>query len=77
MTNTKLRVQKLRLLEEEFGSLEYLLEEAIFNGVDMGICMNPECDYTTTVEPDSDKQCLSVTAPIGSIPDTIGPDRIK
>jgi len=54
MTNTKLRVQKLRLLEEEFGSLEYLLEEAIFNGVDMGICMNPECDYTTTVEPDSD-----------------------
>lgn len=31
-----------------------MLEDATFDGVAPGICMNPGCDYSTEVEPDSD-----------------------
>jgi len=30
-----------------------MLEEAMFDSVSPGICMNEGCDYTTEVEPDS------------------------
>ena len=32
-----------------------MLEEATFDSVSPGICTNPDCDYTTTVEPDCRK----------------------
>lgn len=32
--------------------LHMMLQQALFDGVDVGICKNEGCDYTTTVEPD-------------------------
>ena len=32
-----------------------MLERAMFDGVAPGICTNEGCDYTCTVEPDSDE----------------------
>lgn len=41
-----------KLAEIEGMSVEEMLEEATFDSVAKGICVNPECDYTTQVEPD-------------------------
>lgn len=45
---------KLDQLAEAEGFSDYmdLLEEFSIDSVCPGICMNPECDYTTEVEPD-------------------------
>ena len=45
----------LRLAEIEGRTIEDLLESATFNSVARGICTNPECSYTTDVEPDQEK----------------------
>lgn len=34
-------------------SVEEMLEEATYDSVAKGICINDGCDYTTTVEPDA------------------------
>lgn len=41
-----------KLCEVEGMTLEEVLENGTFDGVCLGICMNPDCDYTTEVEPD-------------------------
>jgi hypothetical protein len=47
---------KLNKLSEVEGlSVDELLEQGTFDGVCKGICMNPECEHTTDVEPDQDK----------------------
>lgn len=44
---------KLATLAEECGSaVEELLEECALDSVVPGICMNPDCAYTTECEPD-------------------------
>lgn len=46
-------MNKLKTLAESCGiSVMQLLEEATFDSVVQGICSNPDCDYTTEVEPD-------------------------
>ena len=47
--------EKLDLLcdIENMDEME-MLERAISDGIAWGICTNPQCDYTTRVEPDSD-----------------------
>ena len=52
----KLIQEKLQALGESEGYTDImdLLEEATCDSVCPGICMNPDCDYTTEVEPDSD-----------------------
>ena len=37
---------------EGFGSVEEMLQRAVFDSVSPGICTRPHCDYTTEVEPD-------------------------
>jgi len=44
-----------KLAEIEGMTVEELLEEATFDSVAKGICTNPDCDYTTTVEPDQSR----------------------
>jgi hypothetical protein len=44
-----------QLAKIEGTSVEDLLEQAVFDGVSKGICMNPKCDYTREVEPDQRK----------------------
>jgi len=53
--------EKLETLAKIEGkSLEEMFEEATFDSVAPGICINPGCDYTTTVEPDqSEGYCES------------------
>lgn len=47
---------KLNLLADIEGmDVMEMLEQASFDGISPGICTNPECEYTTTVEPDQDK----------------------
>ena len=47
--------EKLAELADIEGMEEMeMLEQATFDSVAPGICMNEECDYTTNVEPDSD-----------------------
>jgi len=47
-------MSKLTDLAEDWGvPLDEMLEEAVYDSVAPGICMNPGCDYTTEVEPDS------------------------
>jgi len=47
--------EKLDLLCDIEGMDEMeMLEMATFDSIAPGICMNPECDYTTNVEPDCD-----------------------
>lgn len=49
-----------------FDNEDEFLESVIFDSTVPGICMFPECDYTTDVEPDQSKgycevcQCRSV-----------------
>lgn len=48
----------LKLCELEEMSQELMLEEATFDGTCYGICMNEDCNYTTSTEPDaSDNIC--------------------
>lgn len=45
--------EKLEKLAQIEGlSVEELLEKAVLDSVSPSICCNPECDYTTTMEPD-------------------------
>lgn len=37
-----------------YSDVQDLLEENVIDSVVPGICKNPDCDYTTEVEPDSD-----------------------
>jgi hypothetical protein len=37
---------------EGFGSIDEMLEAAVFDSVSPGICTCSGCDYTTEVEPD-------------------------
>ena len=48
---------KLRALcaAEGFGSIDAMLEAATFDSVSPGICVKPDCDGTTEVEPDQDR----------------------
>ena len=50
-------MDKLQQLTEIEGFLtsDALIEEYIHEGAVPGICKNPNCDYTTEVEPDQDK----------------------
>lgn len=41
-----------QLAQIEGSTVEALLEAATYDSVAAGICVNPDCDYTTTVEPD-------------------------
>ena len=51
-----IKVSKLqRLAEIEGLSVNEMLEQATFDGICPGICINPGCEYTTEVEPDQDK----------------------
>lgn len=47
------KLQKLAEIEG-FGDHMQLLEAFIMDSVCPGICMNPSCNYTDNVEPDSD-----------------------
>jgi hypothetical protein len=47
---------KIKELEDQMGCSDLeMLNEALMDGVAMGICMNEGCDYTTEVEPDQDR----------------------
>ena len=53
--STGWRADKLQQLVELEGSDEMsMLESATFDSVAWGICREPDCDYTTQVEPDQD-----------------------
>jgi ssDNA-binding Zn-finger/Zn-ribbon topoisomerase 1 len=41
-----------RLADEEGLDVDEMLEKATFDSIAPGICTNPDCNYTTTVEPD-------------------------
>ena len=41
-----------QLAEIEGLSISEILEQGTFDGTCFGICTNPNCDYTTEVEPD-------------------------
>jgi hypothetical protein len=51
---SSIRQEKAVELARQFGfdSVDNLLEEAAFESVVPGICMNVDCDYSTDVEPD-------------------------
>lgn len=50
---TNLEASKLDLLAREWGmKTSEFVEEYALDDVVPGICMNPDCDYTTDVEPD-------------------------
>lgn len=42
-----------QLAEIEGMEVMDMLEQATFDSVATGICTNPDCDYTTEIEPDS------------------------
>lgn len=47
------KITKLEQLSEIEGvSVTDLIEQGTYDSVCCGICTNPKCDYTTTVEPD-------------------------
>lgn len=47
--------QKLeRLAELEEMDIDEMLENATYDSISPGICVNEGCDYTTETEPDSD-----------------------
>jgi len=46
---------KLNILADIEGmDVMEMLEQASFDSISPGICTNPKCEYTTSVEPDSD-----------------------
>jgi hypothetical protein len=50
-------MSKLQQLTDDWGYADTMdmLEHATFDSVAPGICMNPDCDYSTEVEPDQDR----------------------
>lgn len=50
------RNEKFHLLAEQWGYDDpwRLVQANLIDSVSPGICMNPLCDYSTEVEPDSD-----------------------
>jgi len=44
-----------QLAEIEGMEVMEMLQEATFDSVAKGICSNPDCDYTTEVEPDQNR----------------------
>ena len=49
-------MSKLETLAEIEGlDVDEMLEQATFECVAPAICMNPDCNYTTGMEPDQDK----------------------
>lgn len=49
------RQTKLNLLASYYGmSIREMLEDGMMNGVCPAICMRPDCDYTTDMEPDQE-----------------------
>lgn len=52
MSNKTKKLSKLAKLEGM--TEEELIEEATCDSIAKGICTNPNCDYTTNVEPDQD-----------------------
>jgi len=48
-------MSKINQLINSWGmSLDDILMEGTFSGTCAAICVNPECDYTTDMEPDQD-----------------------
>ena len=47
------KLEKLAKIEGFEDSTE-MMNEFMFDSVAPGICTNPDCDYTATVEPDQD-----------------------
>jgi len=45
------KLETLRRIEG-YASVISMLETATYDGVCPGICVNKDCDYTTSVEPD-------------------------
>lgn len=49
-------MNKLNRLCQAYGEpLGAILENGMMDGVCPAICMNPDCDYTTDMEPDQDR----------------------
>lgn len=48
-------MDKAQVLAESFGYSDSFecMESAMFDSISPAICMNPDCDYTTELEPDS------------------------
>jgi hypothetical protein len=44
-----------QLAEIEGQTRDELIEAAVFDAVVLGICINPDCDYTQEVEPDQSR----------------------
>jgi hypothetical protein len=51
-----------QLAEIEGMTIEEMLESATFDSVAKGICTNPDCNYTTEVEPDQKEGYCEVCA---------------
>ena len=43
------------LADIEGLEVDEMLEQGVFDSLAYGICMNPDCDFTTQYEPDQDK----------------------
>ena len=54
--NAKLREAKLaKLIESEgYGTFEEMAAAIVSDSVSPAICVEPDCDYTTEMEPDQD-----------------------
>ena len=54
--DAKLREATLaKLIESEgYGTLEEMAEAIVSDSVSPAICVEPDCDYTTEMEPDQD-----------------------
>jgi hypothetical protein len=54
--DAKLREAKLaKLIESEgYGTLEEMAAAIVSDSVSPAICVEPDCDYTTEMEPDQD-----------------------
>ena len=52
-------MNKAQVLAESFGYSDSFdcLESSMFDSIAPAICMNPNCDYTTELEPDSTRGC--------------------
>lgn len=53
--NSVLASKTLDLEAVEGQSAMEIAEAGLFDGIMMGICMNPGCNYTTEVEPDAEE----------------------
>jgi len=43
------------MIDWGYSDLMKFLEDIAFDSISPGICLNPGCDYSTEVEPDSDR----------------------